>query len=158
MEKLNKVVDILEALGFTITGSILLFREGLLDREPKDVDVVIKNKEQLKPLLDGGKFTFYEIEDKVYFDKADKLVRLSYEDVKIDFFIKEDDSYTKNRELHIKEILKYKFEIMLNNYDFNKFNVSEYNIRFNPNTEAFDKHYIDIQHIFSVKSEVLNIY
>jgi hypothetical protein len=153
VEKLNKVVDILEALGFTITGSIFLFREGLLTREPKDVDVVIKNKEQLKPLLDGGKFTFYEKVDEVYFDKADKLVRLAYDDIKVDFFIKEDDSYTKDRELHIKEILKYKFEIMLARYDFSKNNIF-LGININYIEDTFNKHYKDIQHIFSARLEV----
>lgn len=151
MEKINKVVNILEALGFIITGSIFLFREGLLNREPKDVDVVIKNKEQLKPLLDGGKFTSYEKVDEVYFDYCDKLVRLSYEDVKVDFFIKEDNSYTKNRELHIKEILKYKFEIMLSNYNFYEFgNISKDKELIEREKQIFNKHYNDIQHIFII--------
>lgn len=141
--KLNKVVDILEGLGFTTTGSIFLYRLGLLDRKPKDIDIVIKDKKQLQPLLDGGKFDFYKIEDKVYFDQADKLVRLSYEDIKVDFFIKEDSSYTLNNDLHIKEILKYKFEIMLNNHNFNKTVLSV-----ETNKETFDKHYNDIKHIF----------
>lgn len=151
MEKLNKVVDILEALGFTITGSVFLYKEGLLTREPKDVDVIITDKKQIQPLLDGGKFTFFTDKDQEYFGKEYEIIRLKYDDIKIDFFIKPelDIDNRKDKNSHIEEILKSKFRIMLDNYNFG---IEElYTIT---NKEAFDKHYNDIKYIFSAKSKV----
>lgn len=151
MEKLNKVVDILEALGFTITGSIFLYRNKLLNREPKDIDVIITDKKQIQPLLDGGKFTFYTDKDEEYFGKEYEIIRLKYDDIKVDFFIRPelDVVNRKDSNSHIKEILKSKFRIMLDNYNFG---IEElYSMT---NKETFDKHYNDIQFIFNAKLEV----